>query len=139
MGSRRSITRVAGAAAALLVVAGACGGDDGPSAERFCGEIEANLEALTAPRLSFEEDVEPLLELYRDIAELAPLTIEAEWRQLVTNYETASTVVPGDEESEQLAVTTAYRSEQSAARVGAWLEANCALSLGPISTIVPQN
>ena len=45
----------------------------------------------------FEDDIEPLLELYRDIAELAPLAIEPEWDQLVTAYETAATVVPGDE------------------------------------------
>ena len=77
--------------------------------------------------------------LSAEIAELAPLSIEAEWRQLVTNYETASTIVPGDDESEQRVVEMAYQSERSAARVGEWLIANCALSLGPISTIVPQN
>ena len=125
-----------------LTVAGAlaaCGADEQPSAERFCGEIEANLAQLTSPRLDFVEDVEPVLELYRDIADLAPLTIEEEWRQLVTNYETASTVVPDDPDSVQRVVTMAYRSERSAARVEQWLQDNCALSMGPIATIVPQD
>ncbi len=130
---------VVGATLAGVGVLAACGRDEAPSAERFCGEIEANLAALTAPALTFEEDVEPVLDLYRDIAELAPLAIEAEWRQLVTNYETASTVVPDDPESVQRVVTMAYRSEQSAVLVDTWLQDNCALSMGPLTTIVPHD
>lgn len=116
----------------------ACSGDEPPSAERFCGEIEANLAALTSPDLTFVDDIEPVLDLYRDIGDLAPLAIDAEWRQLIVNYETASTVVPDDPESLQRAVNEAYRSEQSAARVDRWLQDNCALSMGPLSTLVPQ-
>ncbi|MEL6892016.1 MAG: hypothetical protein AAFP84_10480, partial [Actinomycetota bacterium] len=108
-----------------------------PSAERFCGEIDANLAQLASPRIDFVDDVEPVLELYREIADLAPLSIEREWRQLVTNYETASTVVPDDPESVDRAVTMAYRSEESAAVVERWLQDNCALSMGPLSTVVP--
>ena len=114
--------------------------DDAPRADasRFCGEIEANQTALTAPDLRSAADIEPLLELYREIGGFAPLAIESEWDQLTLNYETASTIVPGDDESMQRAVAVALQSEQAAARVKTWLVDNCALDIGPVATIAPQ-
>ena len=97
----------------------ACGESAG-SAERFCGEVEANKAALTNPELAYSDDIEPLLELYRDIGDLAPLSIEDDWNQLVSAYETASTVVVGDQASEQEALAAIYSSEESAAAVDRW-------------------
>jgi len=129
-------------AAAVIVGASiaACSSDDNAAgnAERFCGEIEVHQGALFAPDLSSAAEIAPLVELYREIATLAPLAIEAEWDQLVLNYETASTVVPGDEASIQAAAAQAYQSEQSAAAVKEWLVDNCALDIGPVATIVAQ-
>jgi hypothetical protein len=128
--------------AALLVVGTtivACGGDDDAGdAERFCGEIEVHQGALFSPDISSATEIGPLVELYREIGELAPLAIEDEWDQLVLNYETASTVVPGDEASIQAAAAQAYQTEQSAAAVKQWLVDNCALDIGPVATIVAQ-
>jgi hypothetical protein len=121
-----------------MLMAGCSNDDSGGSAERFCGEIAANKEALTAPTLEFSDDVEPLLDLYRKIGDLAPLAIEPEWTQLVSAYETASTMVPDDPESEQAAVAAIYSSEESAAKVDAWLRSNCSVDLGPIVTLVPH-
>jgi hypothetical protein len=142
--SRRSTRRATAVRmSAVLVAAGALAsltgcGDEAPSAERFCGEIAANRDALTNPQLVYTDDIEPLLDLYRDIAALAPLAVEDDWNQILTAYETASTVVVGDEESEQEALTAIYSSERSAATVEAWLMANCAVDIGPVFTIVPQ-
>lgn len=119
--------------------AAGCGDDDGRSAERFCGEVAANREALTNPDLQFSDDIEPLLELYRDIGDLAPLAIEEEWNQLVAAYETASAVEPGDGDAEQEALAAIYTSEQSAAAIERWLMENCAVDIGPVFTIVPQD
>lgn len=124
--------------AGLALWLGACGGGESPSAERFCGEIAANKDALTNPTLEFEDDIGPLLELYRTIGKLAPLAVEGDWNQLVSAYETASTVVPGDEASEQEALAAIYSSERSAAAVDTWLRANCAVDIGPVFTIVPH-
>ncbi len=135
--SRRP-TRLATAAVVAGSAIAACSGTEAPSAERFCGEIAANTDALTNPELVYAEDIEPLLDLYRDIAALAPLSVEDDWNQLVSAYETASTVLVGDPESEQAALTAIYSSEQSAAAIGAWLSANCAVDIGPVFTIVPQ-
>ena len=128
------------AATAIAVSASACGGDSGGGdAERFCGEIDANRTSLTQPTLRSVEDVEPLLDLYRRIGDLAPLAVEDDWDQLTLNYETASTVVPGDAESLQRAVATAYESEQSAAAVDRWLRTNCGIDLGPMTTLVAHD
>jgi hypothetical protein len=139
----RSARRTAGAIAALVtvltVVTVACAADEAPSAERFCGEVAANKDALTNPQVVYTDDIEPLLDLYRGIGDLAPLGVEADWEQIVTAYETASTVVVGDQESEQEALTAIYSSEQSAAAVEAWLSANCAVDIGPVFTIVVQD
>jgi len=133
----RRIAVGAGLAAAVLTVA-ACS-DDGGSAERFCGEVAANKDALTDPQLEFSDDIEPLLDLYREIGELAPLAIQEEWNQLVAAYETASEVVPGDSASEQEALAAIYSSEQAAAAVERWLMENCAVDIGPVFTIVEQD
>lgn len=125
--------------AAIVVSVAACGDDGGGSAERFCGEVAANRDALTNPQLEFSDDIDPLLELYRDIGELAPLAIQQEWNQLVAAYETAGEVVPGDSASEQAALAAVYSSEQAAAAVERWLTENCAVDIGPVFTIVEQN
>lgn len=122
----------------LALVLGGCGTSDAGDAGRFCGEIDAHRGALTNPTIEYADDIEPFLDLYRSIGELAPIAIQAEWEQLVVNYETASTMVPGDPDSEQLVIATALQSEQSAAAVENWLRENCALEIGPLSTLVAQ-
>jgi hypothetical protein len=123
-------------AIAALLLAACSTGDSGGSAERFCGEVEANKDALTNPALEFSDDIGPLLQLYSDVGEVAPLAIEQEWNQLVTAYETASTVVPGDEDSEQMVLAAIYSSEAAAAAVDQWLRENCSVDIGPVFTIV---
>ena len=135
---RRTTAFAAAAIVTVLTALASCGGDETPSAERFCGEVAANKEALTSPQLLYADDIEPLLDLYRSVGALAPLGVEDDWNQLVSVYETASTVVVGDPESEQAALTAAYASEKSAAAVETWLMANCAVDIGPVFTIVPQ-
>jgi hypothetical protein len=135
---RRSATLVAVALTAAISSLTACSGEEAPSAERFCGEIAANKEALTSPQLVYTDDIDPLLDLYRDVGALAPLGVQPDWDQIVSAYETASTVVVGDQESEQAALTAIYTSEKSAAAVETWLMANCAVDIGPVFTIVPQ-
>lgn len=129
---------IAASVASVLVLA-ACGGDTSTNAERFCGEIEANSAELFSPEIDSATEIGPLLDLYRTIGRFAPLSIEADWDQLVLNYETADTVVPGDPESVQAATAQAYQSEKSAAAVKGWLIDNCALDIGPVATIVAQD
>ena len=136
--SRRSTAFAISTLVVTIAALGACGGDENPSAGRFCGEVAANKEALTNPQLGYTDDIEPLLDLYRSVGELAPLGVQADWDQIVSAYETASTVVIGDQESEQQALTAIYSTEKSAAAVETWLLANCAVDIGPVFTLVPQ-
>ncbi|MEM8621794.1 MAG: hypothetical protein AAGF73_18980, partial [Actinomycetota bacterium] len=112
---------------------------DGGDAARFCGEVAANSTALTQPNVQTITDIETLLDLYREVGAFAPLEIEAEWDQLIEAYELASAVIPGDEQSEQAALAAIYSSESAAAAVDQWLVDNCAVDIGPVATIVPQN
>jgi hypothetical protein len=116
----------------------ACGGESAGDAERFCGEVASSAEWILSPDLAHEEDVDELLDRYRSIGRFAPLAVEEEWERLVSAYETASTVVLDDADSEQVMLTAIYSSEESAAAIAEWLMANCAVDIGPVATIVAQ-
>jgi len=130
--------RTLACAAIAIVALVACGDDpvrsDGP---RFCGEAIDNRDNLIAPPLNTEAEVAATLDFYRLMGELAPVAIAEEWNVVLTSLETASTLVPGDPESEQLVARTAYASEPSAFAVKKWLLENCGLDI-PITTIAPQ-
>lgn len=127
----------------MAVMAGAailtgCSDDDSGSAEAFCAEVTANVAAIVTPPLATEDDVDATLDLYRDLADLAPLAIEEEWRDLLVLVETTSTVAPDDPESVQRAVAVAFATERSAVAVRDWILANCGVDIGPVATIAPQ-
>jgi hypothetical protein len=132
---------IVGAVVIGVVVAGAaltaCGGDQPGDAERFCGEVQANTEAIVNPTLDHPEDLEATVELYRDIGAVAPLAIEPQWEALVLNLETASTVDPSDPDSLQRVYARAYATEREAVAVRDWLLDHCQIDLGPVATIVP--
>jgi hypothetical protein len=125
-------------AVAVTVLAVACGRGGGSDAERFCGEIGNDIVAVITPSIGSEEQLDTTLAHYRMLADLAPAAIEPEWRDLVLNLETASTVVPQDPDSMQRAVAQAYATERSAVAVRDWLLANCSIDLGPVATITPH-
>ena len=89
--------------------------------------------------LATEDDVDATLDLYRELADLAPLAIEEEWRDLLVLVETTSTVAPDDPESVQRAVAVAFATERSAVAVRNWILANCGVDIGPVATIAPQD
>jgi len=104
----------------------------------FCAQAVQNTTLILAPPMSTEAELRASIEFYRLMGRLAPVSIAEEWDVLVAAMETASTVVPGDQASEQLAAMTAYATEPSAFRVKEWLLAYCGLDL-PITTIAPQD
>jgi hypothetical protein len=137
---RHLSTLAAGLAVALLAtMAAGCGDDDAGDAERFCGEIQQDIDAVVSPDLTSDDDLDELLTRYRTLGDLAPLAVEAHWSVIVKNIETASTVVPADPDSVQRAVAQAYATERSAVAVQRWLLANCGIDIGPVATITPQD
>ena len=128
-------------AAALAVTTASCTRDDTVTVESdanlFCGEATRQRELILSPPMATEAELQASLEFYRLMGALAPLAVSEEWGVLVSAMETASTIVPGDPESEQLVAMTAYATEPSAYRIKKWLRDNCGLDL-PITTIAPQ-
>lgn len=129
------------ALSALIAVAllAGCDRDDSvdSDAERFCGEAAANTTLIVDPPIATEEELTATLDFYRLMGQLAPLAIATEWNTVVASLETASTVVPGDAESEQRMAMTAYAAEPSAYAVKVWLRENCGVDI-PIATIAPH-
>jgi hypothetical protein len=126
-------------AASLLFGLASCGGstETHSDAERFCGEAIARRDTIVSPPLASEEELQATLDFYRLMGRLAPVAIAEEWNDLVYNFETAASLIPGDPESEQLVAMTAYATEPSAYSVKRWLQDNCGLDI-PITTIAPQ-
>ena len=121
------------------ILAGCGSDDDGGDTQQFCADVSANAAAIVTPPLATEDDVDATLDLYRDLADAAPIAIEEEWRDLLLNVETASTVVPDDPESVQRTVAVAFATERSAVAVRNWVLTNCGVDLGPVATIAPQD
>lgn len=131
-------------AIAMTVVAGAvlftgCGSDDdGGDAEEFCADVTADVAAIVTPPLTTEDDIDATLDFYRKMADMAPIGIEEEWRDVLFSIETVSTLVPDDPDSMQRAVAVAFATEKSAVAVRNWILANCGVDIGPVATIAPQ-
>jgi hypothetical protein len=125
--------------AALVLASLAACGDDGvqSDAERFCGEATTRRDMIVSPPMATEAEVEATLDFYRLMGELAPVAISEQWSDIVHAMETASTVVPGDPDSEQQVALQAYATERSAYEVAVWLKRNCGVDI-PITTIAPQ-
>jgi hypothetical protein len=120
----------------LLAVA-ACSNDPERSEAAYCTAVSANLAQLNAPAIATASDVESTLSMYRNITRSAPLAIESEWKRLVTNLETAASVVPTDADSMQRAADMARETEPAAVRVSSYTMQLCQLQIGaavPVTT-----
>ena len=72
------------------------------------------------------DDVDDLIDLWRDVGDDAPLAIEAEWDAHADNLELAWT---SDDQQEVVAST--FAAERSAVAIADWLADNCGIDLGP--------
>ena len=79
-----------------------------------------------------EDEVDDLIDLWRDIGDDAPLAIEEEWDTHADNLELAWT-----SDDQQEVVASAFAAERSAVAIADWLDENCGLDWGPVTTIVP--
>lgn len=124
----------------LLIAAltAACGGGTAGDAVQFCDSLAESLTLVRDPIITTEAEIDETLLTYRLLGELAPVEIAEDWQTLITNIETASTVVPNDRDSIQRAVQQAYASERSAVAVAAWVSTRCGYDMGPVTTIAPQ-
>ena len=77
-------------AAVVVATLAACNRDDGGDTETFCSGVADNVEALRATPAT-DQDVDDLIDLWRDLGDDAPLAIETEWNRHADNLELAWT------------------------------------------------
>ena len=118
------------AVVAALVVA-ACDDDSAGDTEQFCDDVAENVEGLRLEPATADE-VEDLIDLWREVGDGAPLAIEAEWDAHADNLELAWT-----SDDQQEVVASAFAAEQSNVAIAAWLADTCGIDFGPVTTIVP--
>ena len=116
--------------AAVVVTLIACNDDAGGDTEAFCTDVADNVEALRATPAT-DREVEDLIDLWHDLGGEAPLAIEEEWNRHADNLELAWT---SDDQQEVLA--SAFAAEQSTVAIADWLQENCGIDFGPVTTIV---
>ena len=122
-------------AATVALATGACAEERAGDAAQFCSGVSAERDAIVAPELTDQGDIDAHLAIYRQLAEVAPLAIEEHWDALLVAYETMSTVDPDDAESEQRALARIYATQPSAVAVRDYVLATCEVDLGPLATV----
>jgi len=121
-------------AGALLIAS--CRSDDvRRTDERYCATVKQHLTERNAPNIATTGDIDRAVDLYRSIAKVAPLAVEQEWDVLTLAYQTAATVVPGDQASVQKAADTIRAAQQSATAIATYTQERCKEQIGP--AIVP--
>lgn len=121
------------AAAAFPLTLAACN-DDGGSGDtaRFCELVQDNVTALRADPTTADE-IDSLIDLWQDVGARAPLAIEQDWEAHVLLFETTR-----DSDDQEEILARAFATERSSVAVAAWLQDNCAIDFGPVSTVVEQ-
>lgn len=114
---------------ALLVIAAAAAcSDPERSGARFCGELAEQAPLLAGP-LGTPDEVDDLVNRYRDLEKVTPLAIEEEWTILTDLVEAASDVDPSDPRSQQDVADAAYKAERPARDIAIWVETTCGISM----------
>lgn len=137
--SRRARAALALVAAPALALAVAACGSSPTRAETYCGEVQTNVAVLESPAIQTQVDIDATLDLYRTLADDAPIAVQPEWQQLVESLQTAATVNPADPASVQLAADTARITESAVVRIQQYTNQICGIAIGnvpPVTDIV---
>jgi hypothetical protein len=122
--------RVAVVATGVFIVGvslSACG-DKKRDATQFCRQLALELPGLRAP-LQSQSDVDQLIERYRRIGDVAPLSVSKDWNTLTALLQETARVDTGDvEELEELA-KSAYSKNTGAQQALAWTRDTCGVDL----------
>lgn len=137
---RRPLTgAVLASVAGALAVAGCNRGGGGGDTASFCNDVHDNIDYLRYADFQNVEQVNTVIDLFKQIGKSAPLEIEPDWDALVLNLETARDSDLTNPTQVQAMYARAYATEPSAVRVVAWLHDHCSVELGPVVTIVSHD
>ena len=141
MSTRRTVAPITrlGLAAALagtVAVTAACG-DDAPERTEgaYCTEVGNRLNDLNNPVIATADDVQAVLDSWRQVAARAPLAVEDDWAVVLTNRGTAATVDPNDAESVQRMADAARQGEPAATRVITYTYQLCGATIGGVTPV----
>ena len=123
------------AASAVLV---ACSSGASRPNAGYCAKIAASVGQLNAPSITSSAEIDATLALYRAIEATAPNAIDLEWKAMITNLETASTMNPDDPASRQKVADSARQVQPSADSIIQFTRALCGTQIGPAPTIPPS-
>lgn len=104
--------------------------DDTPTTVGYCGQVQLHADTINAPAIDSSDDIEATLEVYRSVADAAPVAIEPEWEVLISGLETAATVVPADPESMARVNDAALAGQPAATRIQQYTLDVCGTAIG---------
>lgn len=127
-------TRI-GLVAALALVAGLIGCRDdreAGSTDAFCAQVDEHQATLFQPLADLSRtSLEAMVDLYREVGEVAPLAVEENWSAIAGVFETALS-----SDDLEAVYTEAYSSQPAAIAVAEWVQQNCAITI-PLATVAP--
>ena len=126
----RASALVATLGVAAILALPACSDEPENTEAAYCDEVQANVEALNGPNVATGADIAPLIDRYRAVADVAPAGVEPEWQELVSALETASTVIPGDTESLEIATKAALAGQPAYTKIQLFTQTTCGIALG---------
>lgn len=120
----------AGVGLAGVGLAGGCSGDPQRTVGAYCDEVRANLDSMMNPVIAVGTDIESTIDRYRSIAEVAPAGVEPEWQTVIRAFETAATVIAGDEGSLEIANQAALAGQPAYSRLQVYTQQECGVAIG---------
>jgi hypothetical protein len=124
----RSIIASTAIAMSIVTAATACAGEPERSTAAFCSRLQVNVELLEGP-LSTPEELAALVDRYRELERVAPLSIEASWTLITELVETAAEVPRGDPDAVAALARQAYGTDLAARDVADWVSERCGFEL----------
>lgn len=110
--------------------------DNTRTGSTFCKRLQDELPGINQPMES-QNDVRSMVSRYKRLLDVAPLTIEEDFRVLVDLLELAADSNPNDPESLQEVADASYAANTSALQVSAWIYDTCAVDFATGMNVAP--
>lgn len=110
--------------------------DNTRTGSTFCKRLQDELPGINQPMES-QSDVRSMVSRYKRLLDVAPLTIEEDFRVLVDLLELAADSNPNDPESLQEVADASYAANTSALQVSDWIYDTCAVDFATGMNVAP--
>ena len=131
MCARRVLVVIAAAAATLLV---SCGSEHTGTA--FCRQLARETPEIAQP-VTTKTEARAIVDRYRRLLDVAPLTIEKDLRTVTDLLRLAARIDTENKADVQKLADASYAAKQAALNVREWVKSTCAVDISTGSTIEP--